>query len=66
TFQENFEKASGHYAMDGTFPKFNFESAPLAAPNRKEKNTQVPWLYLTALPDGTLCAIWEEVKTSKK
>ncbi|MHA1381962.1 MAG: hypothetical protein ACTSRG_26625 [Candidatus Helarchaeota archaeon] len=23
-FKENFEKTSGHYGMDGTFPKFNF------------------------------------------
>jgi len=66
TFQENFEEASGHYAMDGTFPKFDFEPAAHALPHAKEKKTQVPWLYLTALPDGTLCAIWEEVKTSKK
>ena len=66
TFQENFDKGSGHYAMDGTFPRFDFEPAAHTSPHTQEKKTQVPWLYLTALPDGTLCAIWEEVKTSGK
>ena len=66
TFQENFDKGSGHYAMDGTFPRFDFEPAAHTSPHTQEKKTQVPWLYLTALPDGTLCAIWDEVKTSGK
>jgi len=66
TFKENFEEVSGHLAMDGTFPKFDFANAAASTPSWNEKKTQVPWLYLTALPDGTLCAIWEEVKTSKK
>ncbi len=65
-FQENFEQTSGHLAMDGTFPRFDFEEADLTSPPLKEKKTPVPWVYMTALPDGTLCAIWEEAKTSKK
>jgi hypothetical protein len=65
-FQENFEQTSGHLAMDGTFPHFDFEKANLAPPSCKEKKTQVPWVYMTALPDGTLCAIWEEAKMNKK
>jgi transposase-like protein len=66
TFTESFEAVSGHLAMDGTFPKLGFELTEVSTPPGEEKKTQVPWLYLTALPNGTLCAIWEEVKTSKK
>jgi len=66
TFQENFEQTSGHLGMDGTFPRFNFEEAEPTSPTGTEKKTQVPWVYMTALPDGTLCAIWEEAKTNKK
>lgn len=65
-FQENFEQTSGHLAMDGTFPQFEFEEEDLTAPSLKEKKMPVPWVYMTALPDGTLCAIWEEAKTNKK
>jgi hypothetical protein len=66
TFQENFEQTSGHLGMDGTFPRFNFEETEPPSPTGTEKKTQVPWVYMTALPDGTLCAIWEEAKTNKK
>ena len=65
-FKENFENTSGHLGMDGTFPRFNFEEDELSSLEAGEKKTQVPWVYMTALEDGTLCAIWEEVKTSKK
>ncbi|MHA1783982.1 MAG: hypothetical protein ACTSVE_02170 [Candidatus Helarchaeota archaeon] len=65
-FQENFEKTSGHLGMDGTFPRFNFDEEDFSSLGVSEKKTQVPLVYMTALEDGTLCAIWEEVKTSKK
>ena len=64
-YQENLKDFSGHLSLDGTFPKLNLglEENISAAPVKKKR---VPWLQLTALNDGTLCAIWEEEKTSKK
>ena len=36
-FQENFEAASGHFAMDGTFPKFDFDTAMHVPSSPKKK-----------------------------
>jgi len=65
-FKENFEKTSGHYGMDGTFPKFNFEKEELTTSENDEKKNQGSLVYMTALPGGILCAIWDEEKPSKK
>ena len=64
-YQENLEDFSGHLSMDGTFPKLNLDLDKDSS-KRSVKKKRVPWLQLTALPDGTLCAIWEEEKTYKK
>jgi len=61
-FKENLENCSGHLAIDGTFPKLNLNIDNNLSSEDKKKKVIVPWLRLTALPDGTLCAIWEEVK----
>ena len=65
-FHENFKATSGHFGADGTFPKLRFLSDKDLKDRYKEKKMVVPWLYLTELPDGNFCAIWEEVKINKK
>jgi hypothetical protein len=64
-FKTNFETCSGHLALDGTFPKCSFQKEDELLAPAQGKKKQVPWVYLTALPDGTLCAIWEEAKTKR-
>ena len=65
-FLRNFEVSSGYFGADGTFPKLKFLSDTDLNDKYGEKKMDVPWLYLTELRDGSLCAIWEEVKTNKK
>lgn len=61
--QEHLKNFSGHLALDGTFPKIQLDTNN-EPPVTSSKKRRVPWLRLTALKDGTLCAIWQEEKMS--
>lgn len=64
-FKEDIARNSGVIALDGTFPALALdEDEGTSIPHIKKK--QVSCLRLTTLPTGTLLAIWDEAKTSRK
>ena len=64
-YEQNIESFSVVIGLDGTFPDLNLDLDDKRSAKARKKGGP-SCLRLTQLQDGTLVAIWEEVKMNKK